>query len=112
MRANSEVVQHVILNLLVNALQSFGDRKGTVEISFAVEDGVRLRVRDEGCGIEVSDRARLFEPFRTRKPGGTGLGLFLSRSFMRRFGGDVRLVESSVGKGTSVRVALPMRRSP
>jgi signal transduction histidine kinase len=89
-RANSEVVQHVVLNLLVNAVQSFKGKNGAVELSFRTGDDVRLRVRDEGCGIASEHKTHLFEPFHSRKPGGTGLGLFLSRSFMRlprpRFG--------------------------
>lgn len=109
-QANSEVVQHVVLNLLINALQSFDHKRGAVEITYCRDGGVRLLVRDEGSGIEPHERDRLFEPFRSRKPGGTGLGLFLSRSFMRRFGGDVRLVESQVGIGSCFEVIFAPAR--
>lgn len=107
-RANTEVVQHVVLNLLVNAVQSFENRRGSgsIEISLCADDRVRLRVRDEGCGIDPARRRHLFEPFRSQKPGGTGLGLYLSRSFMRRFGGDVRLVDSHVGSGSCFEVVF------
>jgi len=94
------VVQHVVLNLLVNAIQSCPPDGGSVEVSVEVDEDVRVRVRDSGCGIRAEDRKHLFEPFRSRKPQGTGLGLFLSRTFMRRFGGDVRLVESVAGMGS------------
>ncbi len=109
--ANTEVVQHVVLNLLVNAIESCGERGGRVTIRFDVGDQVRLQVCDNGCGIPPDAQRRLFEPFRTRKPNGTGLGLFLSRRFMRRFGGDVRLVESEVGRGSCIEVVFPLSAS-
>ncbi len=108
--ANTEVVQHVVLNLMINAIQSFGGRPGSVVLRFHAGPAVKISIRDEGCGIAPQDRSHLFEPFRSRKPHGTGLGLFLSRSFMRRFGGDVRLAESEVGKGSTFEVVFDSRR--
>lgn len=102
--ANTEVVQHVALNLLVNAIESFSQPGGTIVVHFIVNDGIRMQIRDNGCGIPPDVRRHLFEPFRTRKPRGTGLGLFLSRTFMRRFGGDVRLVDSVVGHGSCIEI--------
>ena len=99
-RANTEAVQHVVLNLLVNAIQSFNHSGGTVTVSYRVGDDVRLCIHDDGCGITPEARRHLFEPFRTGRPHGTGLGLFLSRGIMRRFGGDVRLAESEAGAGS------------
>jgi len=106
-RANDEVVQHALLNLLVNAIHSCEGRGGTISIGFAVEpEQVHIRIRDDGCGIEPGSLPLLFQPFHSRKPGGTGLGLFLSRSFMRRFGGDVRLVETEPGVGSCFEVSF------
>jgi len=102
--ANTEVVQHVVLNVLVNAIESFPNREGTVVARFIVGSDVRLQIRDTGCGIPPEAQRHLFEPFRTRKPRGTGLGLFLSRTFMRRFNGDVRLVDSVVGRGSCIEI--------
>ncbi len=107
-RANAEVVQHAVLNLLVNSVQSCHGRKGSVRVSFAVNGAVLVDVKDTGCGIAPEDRRHLFEPFRSRKPQGTGLGLFLSRTFLRRFGGDVRLVESEVGVGSHFQVVFAL----
>lgn len=104
--ANAEVVQHVTLNLLLNAVQSCDAEGGEVVLGFVVGDDVRLRIRDTGCGIAPQDRARIFEPFQSHKVGGTGLGLFLSRTFMRRFGGDVRLVETVVGGGSTLEIVF------
>ncbi len=104
--ANTEVVQHVVLNVLVNAIESFEGKGGVILARFVVDSGVRLQIRDNGCGIPPEVQRHLFEPFRTQKPRGTGLGLFLSRTFMRRFGGDVRLVDSVPGKGSCVEVVF------
>jgi len=104
--ANTEVVQHVVLNVLVNAIESFDRPGGTIVGRFIVDSDIRLQIRDNGCGIAPAVQKHLFEPFRTQKPRGTGLGLFLSRTFMRRFGGDVRLVESAVGRGSCVEIVF------
>ncbi len=104
--ANTEAVQHVVLNLLVNALQSFDASGGTVTVSYQVGSDVRLRIRDTGCGIADEARRCLFEPFRTSRPRGTGIGLFLSRGIMRRFNGDVRLADSEVGVGSCFEVVF------
>jgi len=104
--ANTEVVQHVVLNVLVNAIESFDKPGGTIVGRFIVDSNIRLQIRDNGCGIAPGVQKHLFEPFRTQKPRGTGLGLFLSRTFMRRFGGDVRLVESAVGRGSCVEIVF------
>ena len=104
--ANTEVVQHVVLNLLVNAIESFAQPGGRIALRFIVDADVRLQIRDTGCGIPPEVQRHLFEPFRTRKPRGTGLGLFLSRTFMRRFSGDVRLVDSVVGRGSCVEIVF------
>jgi two-component system NtrC family sensor kinase len=105
--ANTEVVQHVVLNLLVNAIESVTGPDGRIVVRFVVDDDIRLQVRDNGCGISPDVQKHLFEPFRTQKPRGTGLGLFLSRTFMRRFNGDVRLVDSATGRGSCIEVVFP-----
>jgi two-component system, NtrC family, sensor kinase len=105
--ANTEVVQHVVLNVLVNAIESFTAPGGSVVVRFIVDDHLRLQIRDTGCGIAPEVQTHLFEPFRTQKPRGTGLGLFLSRTFMRRFNGDVRLIDSAPGRGSCIEVVFP-----
>ena len=104
--ANAEAVQHVVLNLLVNAIQSFDNGGGSVTLSYGVGSDVRLRIRDRGRGIPHEARKHLFEPFRTGRRQGTGIGLFLSRAIMHRFGGDVRLAASEVGGGSCFEVVF------
>jgi PAS domain S-box-containing protein len=105
--ANTEVVQHVVLNVLVNAIESFAGPGGRVVARFSVGSDVRLQIRDNGSGIAPEVQKHLFEPFWTQKPRGTGLGLFLSRTFMRRFNGDVRLLDSAVGRGSCIEIIFP-----
>jgi len=102
--ANTEVVQHVVLNVLVNAIESIDRPGGTIVARFIVDSEVRLQIRDSGCGIPPEVQRHLFEPFRTQKPRGTGLGLYLSRTFMRRFNGDVRLLDSVVDRGSCIEI--------
>jgi len=111
-RANAEAVQHVVLNLLLNAVQSCEERGGVVRVRLCADPAVRIEVEDSGVGIAPQDRAHLFEPFRSRKRQGTGLGLFLSRSFMRRFGGDVLLLHSEVGAGSTFQVVFAGQEEP
>jgi len=63
-------------------------------------------VTDEGCGIAAENLGRIFEPFFSLRPGGTGLGLFLASSFVRRWGGDIR-VTSAPGTGSTFDLMLP-----
>ena len=65
-----------------------------------------IAVSDNGCGIAPQDQARIFEPFFSGRPGGTGLGLFLSLNFVRRWGGDI-LVRSTPGQGSTFSIVLP-----
>jgi PAS domain S-box-containing protein len=109
--ANTEVVQHVVLNVLINAIESFESPGGTIVVRFLVNSEVRLQIQDDGCGIPLEVQKQMFKPFRTQKPRGTGLGLFLSRTFMRRFGGDVRLVSSAVGQGSCIEIIFPRTHS-
>jgi signal transduction histidine kinase len=97
---NKNELQQVVINLLVNAIQAMPEG-GVLKI--AVEDwdeadmplGIRLVVEDSGPGISKADLERLFEPFFTaKKPDGNGLGLWVSKNLIERYGG--RLTVSSL----------------
>jgi len=99
-------VRQALLNLLRNALEAAG-KGGTVRISArAHDDGVRIAVEDSGPGIPDDVRPRVFEPFFTTKASGTGLGLTLTREIARAHGGDLSLVDSSLG-GAGFAIDLP-----
>jgi len=104
-RADEAELQHVLINLLVNAVQACS-RGGRVTTSVEGGTRLRIRVRDDGCGIPPEQQQRIFEPFFGLRQGGTGLGLFLSLNFVRAWGGDLR-VTSAPGAGSTFEVSLP-----
>jgi PAS domain S-box-containing protein len=105
-RVDEAELQHTIINLLLNAVQACKPG-GKVTVSATVEDSVHIRITDDGCGIAPENRKRIFEPFFSMRQGGTGLGLFLSLNFVRRWGGDISL-DSTVGRGSTFDVILPV----
>ena len=103
----------VVRNLLSNALK-FTPEGGRVALEVApTPDGVRLRVRDTGIGIDPAHHEAIFERFyqvdagMTRKVGGTGLGLTISKAIVEEGHGGRITVESAPGAGTAFEVALP-----
>jgi len=107
-------VRQIILNLLSNAIK-FSDDGEIVVRSSLDGDSVAVSIIDPGIGISPENVARIFDPFwqveqrSTRRVGGTGLGLSVSRSLARLLGGDVS-VESQVDRGSTFTVTLPTRR--
>jgi signal transduction histidine kinase len=91
-RCDRVQLQQVMLNLIVNAIQSMSgveDGKRELHISTArIEpEGVRVAVRDTGHGLRPESLPRLFEPFYTTKPEGMGMGLSICRSIIEAHGG-------------------------
>jgi PAS domain S-box-containing protein len=115
-RGDERRITQIVTNLVSNALK-FSDDDSVVRVSArARDDGshVRLRIGDEGVGIAPDDLPRLFGKFvqlnqpRDRPyPGGSGLGLYITRSLVEAQGGTV-WIESELGVGTTVFVDLPV----
>lgn len=110
---DEDKIKQVILNLFQNAVQHTDSVKGQIEISLEkAGDGYELSVRDNGVGITEEHLPHLFDRFyrvdtsRTRKYGGAGLGLSITKSIIEIHGGTIR-AESSVGKGSVFHVWLP-----
>lgn len=108
--ANDGAVQQVLLNLLLNAIQASG-RGAVVRIGWAVDTAVRVWIRDEGPGVPPELTAVIFEPFFSRRPGGTGLGLFVSLNFARQWGGDITVSNGPEGSAT-FEVTFPLAGAP
>ncbi|ALZ76661.1 ATP-binding protein [Rheinheimera sp. F8] len=102
-------INQVLLNLLVNAAQAM-DHKGHLYLrAWQQEQSVCIEVRDSGPGIAPEHMSRLFEPFFTTKAvgSGTGLGLSLSYSIVKKHQGNIE-VQSPPGEGASFIVCLPI----
>ena len=104
-------VQQVLLNLFMNAIQAMDDG-GTLQVTVAQAPSgheIRIDVADTGPGIEAEIIDRIFDPFfTTKKEGvGTGLGLSVSYSIIKKHGGRME-VDSTPGQGTRFSIYLPM----
>ena len=105
---NRNELQQVLVNLLVNAIHTMHEG-GTLRLASRDEadDLVEIEVADTGPGLGPELLAELFKPFVTRKKDGTGLGLWISRSIVERYGGDIRAADRSDGvSGAVFTVAL------
>lgn len=104
-------VNQVIMNLLVNAVHAVGAHGRIVVTIERKEDGVQVRVADDGPGIPPAIRKKVFDPFFTTKDvgQGTGLGLSICQRIVDSHRGRIEL-ETEEGKGTEFRVWLPGRQ--
>jgi signal transduction histidine kinase len=109
---NRNELQQVLVNLLVNAIHAMPEG-GTLTLATTdVEpDSVAISITDTGAGLEAELMDQLFQPFVTRKKDGTGLGLWISRSLVERYGGDLRAANRSDGVAGAV-FTLLLRREP
>lgn len=109
-RGNRMEIRQAVWNLAVNALQAMSEggrlEIGSRDVDRDGKNYVEIWIRDEGCGIEEKDLARVFEPFYTTKERGSGLGLAIVNRIVESHGGKIE-VESGAGKGTRFTVRLP-----
>lgn len=117
--ADKAQITQVINNLVINAIQAM-PRGGTLTVTAVNQDltedgilsrtagahGVKISIADEGVGIEPEFLSKIFDPYFTTKPGGSGLGLATAFSIIKRHQGHLS-VESTVGRGTVFHVLLP-----
>jgi PAS domain S-box-containing protein len=115
---DAKQIHQVMLNILQNAIDASHDG-GLISVSTGVVDEpiigqtigvpcVALVVRDHGVGMSKEQYKHVFEHFKTTKPGGTGLGLAMSKQIMLRHGGEI-IIEPAPGSGTIVRLLFPVR---
>ncbi len=102
----STPVRQVLMNLSLNAVQA-AEQAGQVTLSVARVDGLlEICVSNDGVTVSNEEIGRLFEPFAHNRPGGTGLGLWITYQIVQQFGGDI-YVHSEHGT-TSFKVHLPL----
>ncbi len=115
-RFDAAHLKQAVLNLMLNAVQAMGGQDDGVprELILRTEraqgvgrdSSVRLHVIDTGPGMDEATRAKLFDPYFTTKPGGTGLGLPTARRIVEGMGGEIGL-HSEPGRGTDFTITLP-----
>jgi two-component system, NtrC family, sensor kinase len=108
-RGSTSRLAQVVLNLVRNAIESVSERRGNVwlDVTRPTHETVQIDVSDDGPGIAPEVRERLFTPFATTKPTGTGLGLYVSRLLVARAGGTIEAHDRE-GGGVCMRVVLPV----
>lgn len=113
-RADKGMLSQMLMNLVVNSRDAM-PKGGEIIISTnrmkdsspAIPgDEISLKIRDTGCGIPPEKLDRVFDPFYTSKPQGTGLGLANVSALVREHRGEIQ-IESKVGKGTEVEILFP-----
>ena len=113
---NQQQMEQVLINLILNAMQSLPDGRGEVLLTTRYDSAaaeVAVEVKDNGSGISAEMQDRLFEPFFSTKleRGGSGLGLYISQYIVSEHGGRLQLC-SDPGQGTLARVVLPTGSAP
>lgn len=102
----------VVMNLIINAIEAMPEG-GRLKLETALQEeptALVLEISDTGDGILQEDLNRIFDPFFTRKPEGTGMGLSISRQILEKHGALIEL-ESNSGEGTLFRLVFPLGQS-
>lgn len=114
-------IQQVIFNLLINSMDAMEEveqigpslplpipaKQVWIDV-FHETDAVRILIEDSGSGIPLADRERVFEPFVSTKPHGTGLGLAVSYGIIEKHQGSLSIVDPKYGKGACFEITLPL----
>lgn len=111
---NAQDLKSVILNLVVNAIDSM-DENGGLTIQLRTKDGfAEMIFTDTGCGMAPEVLQNIFEPFYTksRTGKGTGLGLFISHQIVDQHGGQIEAASAGPGHGSTFTVRMPMIEAP
>ena len=109
---NADEVKSVVLNLVMNALDSMDDG-GTLTVQLGQRDSMaEVQFTDTGCGMTAEVLENIFEPFftRSRSGKGTGLGLTITHMIINQHGGDIEATSAGPDQGSTFTVRLPMQQ--
>lgn len=108
---DNEQITQVILNLLLNAIQVLPEG-GTLAVTlYEAIDDVMISVADNGSGVSEAQKAQIFDPFFTQRPGGIGLGLAVSKQIVTTHFGTLTVETSTLAEtGADFRVKLPKQQ--
>jgi two-component system NtrC family sensor kinase len=112
-QVNPQEIRQVILNMVVNAMESM-DEGGTLTIALAAgKKGAEIVFADSGCGMPHDVLENIFEPFftRSRTGKGTGLGLSISHRIVNQHGGEIEATSAGPDRGSTFVVRLPIRET-
>jgi signal transduction histidine kinase len=105
---DAQRLEQVFLNLVKNSIEAM-QPGGNLSIKTRLSgDQVNITVADDGCGIPQEHTEKIFSPFFTTKPHGTGLGLCISKRIVEEHKGSTFTVASEQGKGTTFEINLPL----
>jgi signal transduction histidine kinase len=105
--ADSDQLEQLLINLIRNAVDASLETGGGVQVTWSKNgSNIDVRVTDEGPGL--SNTSNLFVPFFTTKPGGSGIGLVLSRQIAEAHGGTLSLENRRGARGCEARLRLPL----
>lgn len=109
-QADQDKLIQVFLNLFLNSIQAM-EQGGLLDVSVTVQGkNVLFTIKDTGRGVNEGDLPRIFDPYFTTKPEGTGLGLAMSMKIIEEHGGTMTF-QSEEEMGTTVVVTLPCKQS-
>jgi PAS domain S-box-containing protein len=106
--ADAEKIEIALLNIIINAIEAMPPGKGVLILHTGrLQDKALIRISDNGPGIPEEMKSRLFDPFFTSKPKGTGLGLTSTQNIIINHKGGIH-VESELGQGTTFSITFPV----
>ncbi len=103
-------INQMVMNLATNAIAVMPEGGKITFLSRRIGDSLMIEMGDTGPGMDEATMGKLFEPFYSSRPGGTGLGLWITYRIVQRMGGSIR-VYSKPGKGTRFVITLPLVRA-
>ena len=107
--ADPALLKQALANVIDNGIHAYPDGRGKLRVSASAKGGeMILDITDFGVGIPERNLDKIFTPFFSSRPAGTGLGLPLASKIVHMHGGRIT-VTSAAGKGTSFRIHLPMK---
>jgi len=118
-RADADKLRQVFSNIIDNAIDAMAEVKSDRRIELAIQSAAgqngragmgMVRLRDNGCGIPGDRINKVFNPFYTSKPNGTGLGLGIAKKVLDAHRGTIEM-SSRVGEGTEFQVSIPLADS-
>jgi signal transduction histidine kinase len=106
LQLDRDQMKQAVYNVIKNSVEAM-HRRGALRIRTQMDDtNVIIRFSDTGGGMSPESLSRVFEPYFTTKPSGTGLGLLIVRRIVREHGGELS-IESNEGKGLTLTIRLP-----